>query len=197
MRDYGVVAGLFLLVGGVVFMFGWHLAEFLYPGYSVSENFISDLGATCRNDVCKIVEPSATIFNSSVIFLGIMLVAGSYYIHRVFSRIYITILLAITGVGAVGVGAFPETAGILHTIFSLITFLAAGLTILATTKVIKGPMRYFSIVLGIITLIALVLFAADVYLGLGPGGMERLIVYPALMWALILGGYLVKGIKEE
>jgi len=28
------------------------------------------------------------------------------------------------------------------------------------------------------------------YLGLGPGGMERMIVYPALMWLAGFGGHL-------
>jgi hypothetical protein len=28
------------------------------------------------------------------------------------------------------------------------------------------------------------------YLGLGPGGMERMIVYPALMWLAAFGGHL-------
>ena len=181
-----------MVVGVVVFMFGWHLAEFLYPGYSVSEHFISDLGATCRGGVCSIVEPSATLFNSTVAFLGITLLAASYYIHKVFRKHYVSILIAVTGVGAIGVGAFPETAGVLHTIFSLVTFAGAGLAILSTAAVLKMPMKLFSLVLGLVTLIALVLFASDIYLGLGPGGMERLIVYPALMWALIFGGYLVR-----
>jgi len=29
------------------------------------------------------------------------------------------------------------------------------------------------------------------FLGLGPGGMERMIVYPALMWLAGFGGHLV------
>lgn len=189
----GVVAGVLVVVGVVVFMFGWHLAEFLYPGYSVSGNFISDLGATCRGGECVIIEPSASIFNSTVIFLGVMLLASSRFIHAVFKKIYVTVLIAVTGVGAVGVGAFPETAGVLHTIFSLVTFAGAGLAILSTATVLKPPMRFLSLALGLTTLAALVLFASDTYLGLGPGGMERLIVYPALMWALAFAGYLMRG----
>ncbi|HID05443.1 MAG TPA: DUF998 domain-containing protein [Aigarchaeota archaeon] len=189
----GVVAGVLVVVGVVVFMFGWHVAEFLYPGYSVSGNFISDLGATCRGGECVIVEPSASIFNSTVIFLGVMLLASSRSIHAVFKKIYVTVLIAVTGVGAVGVGAFPETAGVLHTIFSLVTFAGAGLAILPTATVLKPPMRFLSLALGLTTLAALVLFASDTYLGLGPGGMERLIVYPALMWALAFAGYLMRG----
>ena len=185
-------AGVLIIVGVMVFMFGWHVAEFLYPGYSVSQNFISDLGATCRNGVCDVVEPSATIFNSTVSFLGLMLILSSYFIQKAFRKTYVTILIAVTGLGALGVGIFPETAGILHTLFSLITFAGAGLAILSATKIVKGPVRILSIILGLATLTSLTLFATKNYLGLGPGGMERLIVYPALMWALIFGGHLCR-----
>ena len=187
-----LIAGTLIITGVLVFMFGWHIAEFLYPGYSVSVDFISDLGATCRNGRCKIIEPSATIFNSTVSFLGLMLILSSYFLHKTYNKPYTTILIGITGLGAMGVGIFPETAGILHTVFSLITFAGAGLAILSFAIVMKGVIRLSSIVLGLITLTSLILFASGNHLGLGPGGMERLIVYPALMWALILGGYLCR-----
>ena len=32
---------------------------------------------------------------------------------------------------------------------------------------------------------------ADTFLGLGKGGMERMIAYPALLWAVGFGGYLI------
>jgi hypothetical protein len=38
---------------------------------------------------------------------------------------------------------------------------------------------------------ALVFFMAGVDLGLGVGGMERMIVYPILMWGAGFGGYLM------
>ena len=34
-------------------------------------------------------------------------------------------------------------------------------------------------------------YNSDFYMGLGPGGMERMIVYPALMWLAGFGGHLV------
>jgi hypothetical protein len=61
--------------------------------------------------------------------------------------------------------------------------------------------------LGAITLAALALFSLGLvasgsitsteaydsifYLGLGPRGMERMIVYPALMWLAAFGGHLL------
>ncbi|MBU3966041.1 MAG: hypothetical protein KKG76_01510 [Euryarchaeota archaeon] len=62
-------SGVLLFTGAVLVIIGIHLAEFLYPGYSVSGNYISDLGATCRA-TCIVYQPSAFIFNSSLIILG-------------------------------------------------------------------------------------------------------------------------------
>jgi hypothetical membrane protein len=96
-----------------------------------------------------------------------------------------------TGLGATGVGVFPETAGVIHQIVSLITFVFAGLSAIASYRLQRPPLSYFSILLGVMTLLALGLFVSNVFLGLGPGGMERMIVYPALIWAVGLGASLM------
>jgi len=101
------------------------------------------------------------------------------------------VLVALAGVGAMGVGVFPETTGIWHGIFSLVVFLFAGLSAIVTYRFQKKPMAYFSVILGVMTLIALFLYVPNIYLGLGPGGMERMIVYPALLWAIGFGGHLM------
>jgi len=168
-----------------------NLAEQFYPGYSVSMNYISDLGATC-NSTCNIVQPSSMIFNSSVILLGLTIILGAYFVHRAFGAKLLTAFLILAGVGAMGVGLFPETAGILHSVFSLITFLFGGLSAIAAYKIEKSPLNYFSVILGIVTLIALALYTSSNFLGLGPGGMERMIAYPALLWGVGLGGHMMQ-----
>jgi hypothetical protein len=40
-------------------------------------------------------------------------------------------------------------------------------------------------------LVATVLYGSHVYLGLGAGGMERMVVYPVLLWSIGFGGYLM------
>ncbi len=175
------IAGLLLFIAGVVGVLGIILAEALYPDYSTSQNYISDLG----------VGPSALIFNSSVFILGLLVVAGSYFIQKAFSTRLFTIPLAITGIGAMGVGIFTEDAGTLHVIFSLITFLFAGITTILAYKLTKPPLSYLSIILGALTILALVLFGSETYLGLGKGGMERMIAYPTLLWSVGFGGHLI------
>jgi hypothetical protein len=42
---------------------------------------------------------------------------------------------------------------------------------------------YFSVILGVVNLVAIVLFTANVLFGLGVGGMEMMVVYPVIVWA--------------
>ena len=186
------VFGLLMLVGSIGFIFAMNVAEFLFPGYSVSNNYISDLGAMCRSGSCKIIQPSSTIFNTSIILLGIAIIAASIIIamSRERPKLFPS-MLAISGVGAIMVGLFPEYTGSLHTISALIVFLFGGLAAIASYKLQGSPMNIISIILGLLTLSSLVLYATNHYLGLGPGGMERMIVYPALLWGAALGAYMM------
>ena len=84
--------------------------------------------------------------------------------------------------GAIGVGLFPEDAEVLHAVFSLIAFLFAGLSAILSYKLLKPPLSYFSLVLGAFSILAILLFASSIFLGLGKGGMERMIAYPVLLW---------------
>ena len=180
------VAGTILFVGAAQFIVLMIIAETLYPNYSTSTNYISDLG----------VGTSALVFNSSIILLGFMTVAGTYFTYRIFRSRLFLVLLTLAGIGAIGVGMFTESAGGIHVVFSLITFLFGGLSAIAFYKVEKTPFNWLSVVLGTMGLVALVLFGSDNYLGLGAGGMERMIAYPILLWGAGLGGHLI-GSSEK
>ena len=184
--DNRKVAGALLFVGSVQCLLGLVIAESLYPSYSVSENYISDLG----------VGTTSLIFNSSVFLLGVTAVAGAYFIQHAFDSKLLSVLLTLTGVGAMGVGLFPETFGAIHGIASLITFLFGGLSAIMSYKLQKPPLSYASVLLGALSLVALALFGSGTYLGLGKGGMERMIAYPTLLWAVGFGSHLMGHSKD-
>jgi hypothetical membrane protein len=185
-------AGVAIFVGAVQFSLFLILAEIYYPGYNVSTNYVSDLGATCpTSGPCVINQPTSNIFNISIIILGLLILVGGYFLQRAFHWKPASIMIGLAGIGAMGVGLFPETTGIWHSIFSLIVFLFAGLAALTTARFQRKPMFYFSIILGLLTLAALFLYVGSVYLGLGPGGMERMVVYPVLTWSIGFGGHLM------
>jgi hypothetical membrane protein len=187
--DYRKVAGALVFVGGSQFVVGMLVTEALYPGYSISQNYISDLG----------VGPSAMIFNSSVFLLGLLVVASAYFVQSSFRNHLVTILLVLAGVGAMGVGVFPENSPVMHEIVSDIAFIFGGLLPIAAYRLVRKPFSYLSVVMGLLSLSAMVLLSAQYsfglgeqyFLGLGPGGMERMIVYPVLLWEVAFGGHLM------
>jgi hypothetical membrane protein len=189
------VAGTLVLIAVTQFVIGMIVSEALYPTYSTSRNYISDLG----------VGPSALIWNSSVFLMGLLLLIGAYFLQRAFRFELLTVMLVLTGVGAMGVGVFTEDFGVIHMVVSLITFLFGGLSAIVSVlcsrvhrfPLVKMPFSALSIILGLMTLVALGLFGSGQYLGLGAGGMERMIAYPALMWGAGFGGYLIAYPQER
>ena len=175
------IAGTLIFAGVAQFMLLLIVAEAIYPGYSVSHNYISDLG----NYMLAPSTPHALIFNSSIIVLGATLVAGGRLLwSRDVTGRLLSLFVALSGVGAAGVGAFTETSPYhLHQAFSLIVFLFASLASYPASTYDRARSPAWG-VLGTLGLIALGLFVAGIYAGLGWGGMERMIVYPNLVWAL-------------
>jgi hypothetical membrane protein len=192
-RDNLRVAGSLFFLAGVQFLLMLAVSEALYPGYSVSMNTISDLGATCAGSSCIIHQPASLVFESAALLLGFLGLAGVYFLTRDLKGRLAPVLIVLSSLGAVGVAVLPETAGVAHTLASLVTFLFAGLSAVATYRLQRPPLSYFSIALGCLTLTALAFYGAGVYLSLGEGGMERVMAYPALLWLLGLGAQLVAG----
>ncbi len=187
----GKVAGTLFFVAAAQFVLGLIVSEALYPNYSIADNYVSDLG----------VGPSSMIFNSSVILLGLLLIMGTYFLQRTLDLKLLTALLILTGIGAIGVGVFTEDfqPSMTHLIVSAIAFLFSGLAAIYSgvasksgkSRLVRMPFSVISVVLGLMTLGALGLFALGIDLGLGAGGMERMIVYPTLLWGAGFGGHLI------
>jgi hypothetical membrane protein len=191
------IAGALLFVGASQFTVGMIVAEAVYPNYSVSGNYISDLGVWGK--------PSAAIFNPSIILLGLMILVSAYFIQREFRIGTITGFFVLAGLGPLLVGIFPENTilvhgvPVIHSVAAIISFVFSGIAAISSYKITRGPFRYFSVILGVATLFALLLFAITrpEYLGIGVGGMERMIVYPTLVWTISMGANLLPSSNKE
>lgn len=173
-------AGYLLIIASLQFTIFWKIAEFLRDEYSVSRDVISALG----------IGENSLLFNSSVILLGLSGL-GAVYILKDYDRIFAT-LLFISSVGAIGVGIFPMNISLPHTIAALLTFLFTGLATLYSYRIEESTLKYIWLILGVTSLTALILFITGNYMGIGKGGMERLIVYPVLLWLMMYGRGLIK-----
>ena len=201
---YAKIAGALLAVAGMVVFMGIITAEAFMPAasdYSTSASDISHLAGTDPpNSV--VVQPSATIFNASMIAGGAMIIAAAYFIGRAFGRLGFTVTLAVWGIGVLGVGIFPAPTGGVHDVFALLTFFVGGLAAILAYKVEAAPLGYISVVLGAIPLSILVLMtvlgeSAGLTALLGAGGAERWVAYPIVLWLVAFGGYLTGGPAEH
>lgn len=182
------VAGVLFFVAATQFVLSIIIAEALYSGFSVSANYISDLG----------IGPSAVIFNSSAFLAGLLLLIGTYSLRHNSGFRTVNVMFFLMALGVMGIGVFTKNFRTAHGAVATAAFFFAGLSAVSSFKVLKKPLSLISTVLGVITLGALALFslgmvtsgslASDVaynsgfYFGLGPGGMEHMIIFPALMW---------------
>ena len=188
------VAGALLFVAGATILLGIISAEALYPAaYSTATNAISDLGGT-EPPNSLIFQPSATVFDGSMMVIGLLVGGGSWFVHRAFRRRSVTLPLTVLGIAALGVGVFPGNTGSPHALFAMTTFIAGGVAAITAAQVVTGPFRYLSVLLGAIalgTLFSYVLLgAASPMAVFGLGGLERWIVYPIVLWVTGFGGYL-------
>jgi hypothetical membrane protein len=76
-------------------------------------------------------------------------------------------------------------------------FVFGAVSAIISYRVLRPPLSYASVGLGIIALVALVLVLTHNYLGIGKGGMERMIVYPLFLWVLGFGGALIGAKSAE
>ena len=183
------VAGMIFFVAATQFVIGLSISEALYPGYSVSANYISDLG----------IGPSAVIFNSSAFLLGLLLLSGIYFLRYASDFRTLNVMLFLMALGAMGIGVFTKNHRTAHGAVATMAFFFAGLSAISSSKLLKKTqLSLISIILGTLTLGALALFSggmitsgsltsdiaydSNFYLGLGPGGMEHMIVYPVGIW---------------
>ncbi|HXW67929.1 MAG TPA: DUF998 domain-containing protein [Thermoplasmata archaeon] len=201
------------IVGVIEFIVGMVVTQLGYSGttYSLTRNYISDLGAYyCGVYHASVYPPNGIyvcsplheVFNVSIILMGLLLVVGTLLIRTGFpARATRSIglgLLVIAGIGAIGVGLAPEDYNTtVHVISAGIAFLLGNLALIVLALAMFRDTRWdgyraYTLLSGVVGLIAFGLFYAGIWGPLGVGGMERLIVAPLLLWALLAGIHLAR-----
>lgn len=171
-------------------------AEALYPAtYTTTGNEISDLGAT-RPPHSIILQPSATVFNLTMILSGVLLIAAAVALRRSVGNRTLGVSATALGVGVLGVGIFPGNYATIHPWFSLLAFVAGGVAAVVSARVTDRPFRFLALVFGCVSLAAL-FGSALLTEGLGDGGTERWIAYPVVLWTVSFGGYLLGTATAE
>lgn len=189
------VAGLCFTLAGTGILIGSITAEAVFTGaYSTHADTLSHLGASePPNSV--VTQPSAAIFDVTMLVTGALILAGAWFVHRAVHRKAVTIPTALLGVGVLGVGVFPLTSPGFHTLFAMIAFFAGGIAMILSARGTAQPFGYLWTLLGAVSLIAIMLgiFAPGwaPVARLGEGGIERWNSYPIVLWLVAYGSYLL------
>lgn len=200
------LGALLLAVGSVQFFVAMAVEQALRPGYvdvGPDSNTISDLGVNINGWSYD------WIFNSSIILLGVVSFLGILALYPVFPRrrlAYVAEGLLVLGiVGAVGVGLFPETStalgGHAHDFWSVWTFLFANTGLLVMGLAMFGHEKWgrhawLTTLLGLLATVSLGFYVENwlvkgAYLGLGEGGLERIVAFPVLLWAIYISAVIL------
>lgn len=176
------VAGALIFIGVFLFSMALLVGEALRNGYSMHSDSISSLGIGTNGEVFYY---SILLMGALVVISGIILLSG-----QMKKAWHVSLILV--GIGAIGVGIFPYLVNYpLHTDFANLAFILGGVTALLFSTQKGTPLRVISPILGLLILASIYLYATGRTFGLGSGGMERMIVYPTLFWALALSGHLM------
>ncbi len=202
------VAGALFLVGVLQFLIAiavevvlWpstHVATGPFATYQPVTNYISDLGNSNYNTL-------SWLFNASIILLGLLGLAAVVLVRSAFQSRRSTVLglgfLGVAVLGAILVGTFPEPSpylgGNIHSLVSLVTFIGSGFALLFLGLAMLRDTRWeglrgLTVLLGLITLVAL---AAYIPWGVNVadhGLAEWLVVGPILLWGIVAGAHLLR-----
>ena len=179
--------------------------------FSLANNYVSDLGNTAcgnyRTGVAAYVcSPWHAVMNASFLLQGVIIIVGTLlvapFVRGKTAKHIVLSLLILTAVGMIGVGAFPENINNdAHVYSAAIQFVTGNLALIVVgfTRIMPGTeLRYslFSIVLGILGLMATALFPTGNDFGLGTGGMERVAAYTFPMWLIWTGSRLLLSSRK-
>ncbi len=181
------------------------VAETQYPNYNTQQNYLSDLGATCHRGLvsgtqCVIVSPSSLIWDTTLALMGLLSLVSAVLVYSATRKKSFSILFGIWGLGALIAGAVPETLLSVHELASIASLLGGSIAAIVAFWFLKSPLKYLSLVLGLFSFASLIpltfegpFFRWNGIFGLGLGGIERMVVYPIVIWEIAFGAYLMSG----
>jgi hypothetical membrane protein len=170
--------------------FGWMVNR---AHYSMTRNWISDLGATTT--------PWHWVMNGSFLLQGVLIAGGAVLVRSMFPARFlywlILFLLLASGMGVFVVGTFPENVNMqVHGLAALIHLLCGNLAMillgLAQVRRSRGQITLAAGIIGLAGLVTLGYLNGNPgsSLALNAGLIERFTAYPLPLW-LTWTGYLM------
>jgi hypothetical membrane protein len=215
-RDWQSISGWALILGPIQFVIATLVEGALIPGYGVITHWISDLGAPPNS--APHFAPGTTlwwVFSTSLILMSLLIFVGIVGLKpllwdRALGKLTVA-LIVVVALGAIGVAVWNEVDALeLHSVSALIAFGLGWVAMVVFGVYARSDARWgagwswLSILGGVVSFIALVLYVVPTFVGrtnvpswvasVYPGGSERLIVVPLVIWLVAIGAQLVRGL---
>ena len=205
MRDQIRLGALCWLMS-VTFFLAQLIAHLAAPGHDLFLHDISLLGISAcgvfevatSGSTDPVCSPLHLVFNTGIILHGALVIVGVWLTRSMWRPDRLTalalLLIALGGVGAMVVGAYPVDGNMLLHIIGAVTAIAApglGFTLLARTHWTRVPaLARWTLLTGLVILLAGLGHALG-GLPFGRGTMERLAVWPQTIWFASLGALIL------
>jgi hypothetical membrane protein len=142
-----------------------------------------------------------------------MLFLGAFLLRQQAAVKSVNNLLFLMSFAVMAVGVFTKDFTLAHGVVASIAFCLCAIAAFTSTKILKVAPALVNLLLGTTTFCALALFSIGMissgsltstvaydsvfYLGLGPGGMESMIIIPSLLWLALFSICLIteRGFK--
>ncbi len=188
--DKEKVAGLFLFFSTLQFFFVSLILALVEPGYSFSTLFISELGAPGASN--------ALIFNLSLTGFGLCILIAGFLLYRaseaesMFPSRLFAILIMLWGIFVTVMGLVPmHSLPPIHSVFGYFYSFTHVIAIFVSFKIMKSPLSYIQLILGVMAVVTTFLFLTAIDLGLGWGGIERVDFLVTYVWLFVMSTYLM------
>lgn len=160
------IAGAILFFGGIVYV----------------------LGTTIGDKYCLL------IYKLSVLFLGVFVIIGAYFVQKSISNPVFSILLAIAGTVTAARGLLPQDSTI-YFVFAGIEYVAFGLCAILSYKFVGSPLGYFSITLGVVSFISVGLWISGIELSPGISVTPIIADLADRLWLIGFGSHMISNSK--
>ncbi len=184
--------GILLVVASLQFVVAMVLVQSQYPGFSLSATRVTALAGA--------PSPWGSVFSASLVVLGLLsvfalLLVWSAFDSRPTRSIGLFLLIAGSACAAAFGLASLLSAGSVGTWARYVGAPAVGLGLLVLPFAMHQETRWrasriYTLASGVLLFVAAGLYASGMYLGLGPGGMERLALAAAVLWPIVEGAHI-------
>ena len=176
-------AGTGFAVGGALAILATTAATAVYPTYSERTQAISFLGGSGV--------PTEIYWDTCIVIVGMLWIWSTYLLFKKSGRKVRPFAFYLAGLGFLLVGTSPwNIRPFTHYLGAQLIFLFGAISSISAYGITRGAMAKISLAAGTVSMASYLSGYVGMGTLLGPGGIERMIFYPILLWQIAFGGYL-------